>query len=540
MVNGNHFAGKATLIILFNLQCVLASLFAQTTELWHYTYNGAGDGNEDLYGMTVDRSGNILLIAQADTGFLDYASVVMKLSPGGTLVWMATEDLNGTSSDPVSILTDSSGNIYVAGSYDSPGNLSSDIYLVKFDSLGNQKWVAYFSSNGNIIDAARRMVWDRSGNLLIAGETGTNATELDALVLKFDTTGTLIWSGTYSNPENKQDLVNDLAVDSENNIYVCGNVYIDSSGRRDFQVFKMSSAGVVEWARHYNDSLNYDDKCVAIVVDNADDIIVTGESFGWGPGYPVAEIATIKYDAAGNVKWIVRHESSTSTALPSAITLDSVNNIYIVGSAYDEISAFDCITIKYNAQGELQWLNLINGDKNQADGGYDILHRNGTVYVSGSVTNFETQYDALVAGYSESGTLLYRDEWNSNQNEEDRFTHLAMGPDGSLIAAGIIEKINDDDLLVVKFAPVNNVSMAKAFDPEFIIYPNPGSDEFVVQGLRTGDELRLVDLMGREVYRTRIANEVYRFHCPGLSEGIYAVQIKTRNTLASSKLLIQR
>lgn len=533
---------------LFTLT-LLSSLFmlnqasAQSTVQWNYVLNGAGDGTEELFGMTVDPSGNTILIAISDTGFLDYATVIIKIDQQGNKVWMSAPNLNGSAGEPVGVLTDAGGNIYVAGSYDSPGNLSSDMYLVKIAPAGNQLWASYFSSQGNIIDAARGMLWDNAGNLIVIGETGATVSTTDALVVKYDTAGIQLWQSVYSNPVNKQDQVEAAAVDAENNIYVCGNVYVDTSRYRDFQVFKMDSSGTVEWARTYNDSMNYGDQCTAIIVDNNGDIIVTGESTGWGPGYPVNEIATIKYDATGNVQWITRYETSTSTAIPSGIAVDENDNIYIVGSAYDGTTKFDCITIKYNASGNEQWVRLIQGTQVDADGGSDILYDEGKIYVAGYVANNSTYDDALVAAYDVSGNLLYREEWNSAQNDEDDFSYIAKDEDGNLIAAGIVEKFNDDDLLVVKFS-VANVSINEPEAATFTVYPNPTSGELNLQGLQfeAGADIGIFNLLGKEVYFTQFSHTAsnIKIQTANMEDGMYLLRVKSGGYYQTKPVIVQR
>lgn len=533
---------KLFTLALMSALFMLKQATAQSTEQWNYVLNGAGDGTEELFGMAVDATGNTILIATTDTGFLDYATVIIKIDPQGNQVWMSAPNLNGPAGEPAAVLTDAGGNIYVTGSYDSPGNLSSDIYVVKLDSAGNQLWASYYSSAGNVIDDAKGMLWDNAGNLIVIGETGSTVSTTDALVVKYDTAGNQLWQSVYSNPVNQQDQVAAAAVDADDNIYVCGNVYVDTSMYRDFQVFKMDSSGAVEWARTYNDSMNYGDQCAAIVVDGNGDIIVTGESTGWGPGYPVNEIATIKYDAAGNELWITRYETSSSTAIPNDITTDGNDNIYITGGAYDNTSKFDCITIKYDANGNEQWLKLIQGSLVDADGGEDILYDDGKIYVAGYVENTATSYDALMAAYDEAGNLLHREEWNSAQNDEDNFSYIAKDGNGNLIAAGIIGKLNDDDLLVVKFAPVT-VAIDAPETAELLIYPNPASGELNVRGVmfKPGDETRIFDVMGKEVFFTQIPNATsnltIKTSC--FENGVYFVQVKSNGNTTTRKLIIQ-
>jgi hypothetical protein len=305
----------------------------------------------------------------------------------------------------------------------------------------------------------------------------------------------------------------------------------------------MDSSGVVQWARQYNDSLNYGDQCVAIVVDNAGDIIVTGESFGWGPGYPVSEIATIKYDASGNELWIRRHESSTSTALPADIAVDDDNNVYVSGSAYDANTKFDCITIKYDANGNLQWLQLVNGVLSNADGGSAMLYDNGKLYVAGYVENATSYYDALLVGYNESGSILLREEWNSSGDEEDYFHFLKKDNSGNLIAAGIVEKTNDDDLMVVKYSTLG-VGISELKQQEFFISPNPASGEVNIHGsvLQAGEELMILDVMGKQIYYERLssATSSLKLHASNFESGLYFVRVESGGNIFTRKLIVQK
>ena len=80
-----------------------------------------------------------------------------------------------------SMVTDASGNVYVAGSFTSStvtfesytlsnansGSGSGDIFFVKYDGSGNVLWAKYAGGNGN--DIAYSVARDALGNFFVAG-----------------------------------------------------------------------------------------------------------------------------------------------------------------------------------------------------------------------------------------------------------------------------------------------------------------------------------------------------------------------------------
>jgi hypothetical protein len=384
------------------------------------------------------------------------------------------------------------------------------------------------------------MIWDNFGNILILGETGANVSATDALVIKYDTSGNQHWSSTYSNPNYAQDQVADIAVDANDNIYVCGNVYVTGPNWRDFQTFKMDSSGTFQWAKHYNDSLGLDDLCRAMAIDQNGEIIVTGDSYGWGPGYPVFEIATIKYDPSGNQQWVARYETSYSTALSRDVVTDASNNIYITGAAYDNITKFDCITMKYNGSGNQQWLKLINGTLSDADGGTHMIRgSSGIFYVAGYVENTTTSYDALIGIYDQGGNKLYHHEWNDSLNADDFFDFISLDNMGNIFASGVLEKLNDKDLLAVKFSSVNSINNESSTKLDFNFLPNPADLSVVIShGLLVKCSLRILDVAGREVFQSSAISLPSSVDVSNFENGIYFVQVTSENETAAQRIII--
>jgi hypothetical protein len=84
---------------------------------------------------------------------------------------------------------------------------------IKYDKNGNEKWFRRFGqiSAGYIIEL------DLNGHVYIAGESNLNYA-----VVKYDIEGNLLWGRIYNGPANEVDRINDMIIDSQDNIIVTG------------------------------------------------------------------------------------------------------------------------------------------------------------------------------------------------------------------------------------------------------------------------------------------------------------------------------
>jgi len=144
-------------------------------------------------------------------------------------------------------------------------------------------------------------------------------------------------------------------VDKENNIYVVGRSYGTGD---DFITLKYNPSGNLLWEKRYNGTGNGDDGISAAILDDSNNIYVTGYSQE-GAALGGYNWITIKYYSNGDTAWKRSFNwIANSTDEPLAITIDRFNNIYVggygrSGQPIDD----DFITIKYNSNGDLLWLD---------------------------------------------------------------------------------------------------------------------------------------------------------------------------------------
>jgi len=115
-------------------------------------------------------------------------------------------------------------------------------------------------------------------------------------------------------------------------------------------------AGVMqEWVRVYKSkSLPSWDFTTDLAIDRQGNVYVTGYSTNMPQGM---DFCTIKYDRNGNQLWVnYFNGESNGDDIAWKIALDSDDNVYVGGTSIGMETGFDFVVVKYNSQGQQQWV----------------------------------------------------------------------------------------------------------------------------------------------------------------------------------------
>jgi beta-propeller repeat-containing protein len=253
--------------------------------------------------------------------------------------WGSTGDEAGTN-----IARDSNGNIYVTGAYNygfqSPNHNSSDVLLLKYDSYGNLLWARSWGGSGEEVGFSDAV--DSFGNILVAGWTASyGAGSYDALLLKFTPSGDLVWEKTIGSARFEQAW--GVTLDSSGNILLTG-MYNSTSGPR-FLVLKLDSSGTLLWQKEWFGPESYG---YSIAADTSGNIYASG-FFINSTGH---EAVLLKFSSSGSLLW--QRGWGNQTAGGNHVALDSSGNVYMTGF-YNPGSISNSFLVKFDSSGNLLW-----------------------------------------------------------------------------------------------------------------------------------------------------------------------------------------
>jgi len=283
-----------------------------------------GSSNDVGNAITTDNFGNVYLTGtfRGSGDFDPNAGVraltsqggtdifLMKLNQNGSFAWAVS--FGGTSRDEgLSLTTDKSGNVYVAGLFSgrvdfNPGpglgaetsNRNTDAYVVKFDPNGRFQWMNQMG--GNSIDQALAISYDPNGYLYTTGRfmstvdfdptagvfnlTGACAS---LFIQKVDTNGNFQWAKSVT-AAGGSAIGLGIASDQNGDCYTAGNFAatpdfnpnagvftIASNGNSDAFILKLKSNGDFAWAKGFGGFQSED--CRAICLDNAGYVYAAGK-----------------------------------------------------------------------------------------------------------------------------------------------------------------------------------------------------------------------------------------------------------------------
>jgi len=311
--------------------------------------------------------------------FLVILSVALAIGSvqGQTLLTQTT--WGGTGSDVADgVASAADGSAYVVGitdsfSIDPFGNPSPRIFVVKFATDGSLSWQQIW--NGTTIRGLGRpdVAVSADGSVYITGITADNGG--DAVLLKFDSNGTLLWERTWGGAQSDAGLAVATAPD--------GSAYITGSET----------------------------------------------SFGSGFGQFI-----IKFDSAGNLVW----QRIADRVNGNAVAVAPDGSVYAAGTTpRDDIGNFDMVVLKITAAGSLVWQRTYSAGDVVDPRGRMAAGPDGSIVIAGAIQAPRQQFvdiAALIVKLTSDGALVFDRQFAGRVSETG--DGVAVAPDNTIYVAG--------------------------------------------------------------------------------------------------------
>jgi hypothetical protein len=460
----------------------IRKLDAQGNFMW--AKQVGGNLKISLFDSALDPSGNILITGTYEgtvdfnpetavynlTADNDRDIFTLKLKSDGTFWWAASTGGNWQDWG-ISVTSDNAGNVYTAGYFSQivdfnpgPGTHTLDAqngsgYIQKLNSNGSFAWVC--QSLGSAIPSCIR--GDASGNLYVTGHFN----------------GSACFTSSVSS--------------------VCLNT--STVNGTDAFVLKLNSSGTFQWAKQISGV--DEQKGLQLCLDPSGNIYSTGVFKGTADFDPGPSTFTLsggwmdlyvtKFSSSGNFIWAVKADG-TSGGSPRSITSDA-SGVYSCG---DFVGTFDF---------------------DPGSGTYNLL-ANST--------------DGYIWKLNQNGNLVWAAGYGGASYDATGDVHL--DGIGNMYAIGGFEGTVDFDCgpgtytlnsanssgYILKVGTTVGITENFSSQTEWSLSPNPSKDFFVIENNPACD-LKIIDLLGKEIYKQKISSGNQQINISQLPGGVYFV-----------------
>jgi hypothetical protein len=255
------------------------------------------------------------------------------------------------------------------------------------------------------------------------------------------------WINRYNPDLGSSPSVHATAIAKDGSVAIAGFTY-DNANHRIYYVAKYDGlTGNEVWARTFDSGQDSGDEANAVAFDSTGAVIVTG---GADSASDNLDIVTIKYDKDGNFEWLRRYDSGTGGLDEGLfVAVNAANDVIVCGRSFiGSVSGEDIYTVKYNGsdgvtESEIRYTT--SGTKLDSPRGLAIDGA-GKVVVCGITTTALGDTDFYLAKYNMSTPVATADWTRIFGNDDDDEAHdVAVDSADNVIVTGLLENANLTD-----------------------------------------------------------------------------------------------
>jgi len=289
---GYTVCGRTKSFGVGNFDILIVKLNSLGNIQWTKTFGGKNhDAAWDI--ISISDGGYILGAWTSSFAVGSQDLLVVKLDSSGNILWAKT--YGGKETETGSFLYQTSDGGYIlSGRTNSFGAGDYDIFILKLNSSGDIQWARTFGGTDKESGCGVQQTLD--GGYIVTGATSSFGTKGDAFIIKLNSNGDITWAKTYGGSE--WDAASSIFFQtSDGGFIIPGETASFGAGGMDALIMKLNSNGDIIWAKTYGG--NGDESASSISQTPDGGFIVAGQtaSFGAG-GY---DFLVLKLDSSGNI-----------------------------------------------------------------------------------------------------------------------------------------------------------------------------------------------------------------------------------------------
>lgn len=335
--------------------------FAFSTRSYQWQLSLGGDKYEQAYAVTPLADGGYLTVGVTNSKGAGSNDIwVIKSAANSATEWEKT--YGGAQWDIAKSVVEISEQVegasekgyLVFGSTSSTDNGDSDFWLLKLDQQGNLLWQKKYGDASE--DKGQVILSANDGGYYLLGNSSNESNGFgDALVIKIDSAGKVLWQQTYGG--NDIDEITSAQLAPNGDIIFAGHSASNVAGRFDFWLNRITNQGEVIWQTSVGTERT--DYSNDVVVNNDGSTLVVGYNNSDVNGLRV--LVAVKFDAQGQELWQKEYSAIYNQWSQANAIIATPNGGYVLAGKtktarqYDDNPHFEPWLIALDENGEKLW-----------------------------------------------------------------------------------------------------------------------------------------------------------------------------------------
>lgn len=364
------------------------------------------------------------------------------------------------------VSTSDGGYVTIGRTYSNDGDVTGfrgliDLWIVKVDAGGNKVWQR--TIGGSKDDYGLFIAQNPDGSLVCGGFTkssdgdiSSNQGNTDALLLKLDKNGNLLWLKTFGGTGS--DYAASIVRNADGTFLIGGSSSNDSgTSDQNAWTFKVDANGMLIWQKKFGGS--GEDQFNSIIPTTDGGYILagtTGSNDGDISGFhaSISDVWVVKIDGSGNKIW-TRAIGGSGGESPGGITQSNDDGYILVGRSTSNDGditgnqgGLDGYIIKLDKNGNTLWQKTLGGTNSDwlqtiipsSDGGFLIGASSKSN--DGDFSSILGFQDAWIVKIDSDGNMMGKQIVGGSAHDE--IAALTINTDGSYAFAGSSQSVDGD------------------------------------------------------------------------------------------------